>query len=136
MFEHAARDEEVRGLATTRADVERLWDVCQIPDYRKISPAAHAELVATLYGFLARHGKFPPTGLPNRSRWQIIPTATSIRSPRVLRIFGRGLSRPIGRIGSTIPSIGRMSRARSRIGFLMRCTSDWRSGLSIVAPAY
>ena len=60
VFEHAARDEEVRGLATTRADVERLWDVCQIPDYRKISPAAHAELVATLYGFLARHGRISP----------------------------------------------------------------------------
>jgi ATP-dependent RNA helicase SUPV3L1/SUV3 len=57
VFEHAARDEEVRALAKTRAAIERLWDVCQIPDYRKISPAAHAELVATLYGFLLREGK-------------------------------------------------------------------------------
>ena len=31
--------------------IERLWDVCQIPDYRKISPAAHAELVTTSMAF-------------------------------------------------------------------------------------
>ena len=52
-----ARDEEVRALASSRAAIARLWDVCQIPDYRKISPAAHAELVATLYGFLLREGR-------------------------------------------------------------------------------
>jgi ATP-dependent RNA helicase SUPV3L1/SUV3 len=57
VFEHAARDEEVRALAGGRAAIARLWDVCQIPDYRKISPAAHAELVATLYGFLLREGR-------------------------------------------------------------------------------
>jgi len=59
VFEHAARDEEVRTLASGRAAIARLWDVCQIPDYRKISPAAHAELVATLYGFLLREGRIP-----------------------------------------------------------------------------
>jgi ATP-dependent RNA helicase SUPV3L1/SUV3 len=57
VLEHAARDEEVRSLATGRAAIERLWDVCQIPDYRKISPATHAELAVTLYGFLLREGR-------------------------------------------------------------------------------
>ena len=57
VLEHAARDEEVRALATGRAAIERLWDVCQIPDYRKISPATHAELAVTLYGFLLREGR-------------------------------------------------------------------------------
>src|SRR5207244_8766845 len=33
-----------------------LWDVCQVPDYRKISPATHAELATTLYSFLMREG--------------------------------------------------------------------------------
>src|ERR1700739_3862872 len=33
VLDHAAREDEVRALTTTRADVERLWDVCQIPDY-------------------------------------------------------------------------------------------------------
>src|ERR1700736_729381 len=36
-----------------------LWDACQIPDYRKIAPAAHAELVTTLFGFLMHRGRIP-----------------------------------------------------------------------------
>jgi ATP-dependent RNA helicase SUPV3L1/SUV3 len=56
VLDHAARDDNVRAFTRTRADVERLWDVCQLPDYRKIAPANHAELVVTLYGFLQRDG--------------------------------------------------------------------------------
>ncbi len=59
VLEHAARDDDIRLLAKTRAAVERLWDVCQVPDYRKISPATHAELATTLYGFLMREGTIP-----------------------------------------------------------------------------
>src|SRR5882762_3382612 len=57
VLDHAAREDEVRQLAQTREAIERLWEVCQVPDYRKISPAAHAELVMTLFGFLMREGK-------------------------------------------------------------------------------
>ncbi|MFZ1104339.1 MAG: helicase-related protein, partial [Hyphomicrobiaceae bacterium] len=39
-------------LATNPEAVARLWDVCQVPDYRKISAQDHAEMVATLYRFL------------------------------------------------------------------------------------
>ena len=59
VLEHAARDEDVRALAVKPAAVERLWDACQVPDYRKIAPATHAELVVTLYGFLMREGNIP-----------------------------------------------------------------------------
>jgi ATP-dependent RNA helicase SUPV3L1/SUV3 len=59
VLDHAARDTEVRDMAQGAAAVERLWDACQIPDYRKIAPAAHAELVTTLFGFLMRSGKIP-----------------------------------------------------------------------------
>jgi len=59
VLEHASRDDDIRLLAKTRAAVERLWDVCQVPDYRKISPATHAELATTLYGFLMREGTIP-----------------------------------------------------------------------------
>src|SRR5262244_1424687 len=59
VLEHAARDDDVRKMARTPADVERLWDVCQVPDYRKIAPATHAELVTTLYGFLMREARIP-----------------------------------------------------------------------------
>ncbi|MCC2095824.1 MAG: helicase, partial [Hyphomicrobiales bacterium] len=54
-----ARDEGVQRNAKTRADIGRLWDACQIPDYRKVSPAAHADLVLTLFGFIVRAGRVP-----------------------------------------------------------------------------
>jgi ATP-dependent RNA helicase SUPV3L1/SUV3 len=59
VLEHAARDEDVRSLARNPADIARLWDACQVPDYRKIAPATHAEMVVTLYGFLMREGNIP-----------------------------------------------------------------------------
>lgn len=59
VLDHASRDEDVRELAQGPAAVERLWETCQIPDYRKVAPAAHAELVTTVYGFLMRQGRIP-----------------------------------------------------------------------------
>ncbi|MFZ5736516.1 MAG: helicase-related protein [Pseudomonadota bacterium] len=59
VLDHVARDGEVRGIAQGKGAVERLWDVCQVPDYRKIAPAAHAELVITLYRFLMQKGRIP-----------------------------------------------------------------------------
>src|SRR6187402_2045205 len=59
VLDHAARDADVRDIAHGKDAVERLWEACQVPDYRKLSPAAHAELVTTLYGFLMRKGCIP-----------------------------------------------------------------------------
>ena len=59
VLDHAARDAEVRDLAHGADAVERLWDACAIPDYRKISPAAHAELVTGIFGDLMRRGRIP-----------------------------------------------------------------------------
>jgi ATP-dependent RNA helicase SUPV3L1/SUV3 len=59
VLEIAARDDKVKRETKTRADVARLWDACQIPDYRKLSPAAHAELVLSIYGFVVRAGHIP-----------------------------------------------------------------------------
>lgn len=59
VLDHASRDPDVRDMAVGAAAVERLWDACLIPDYRKLSPAAHAELVTTLFGFLMRKGRIP-----------------------------------------------------------------------------
>ena len=59
VLDHAARDPDVREMATTAAAVERLWDACLVPDYRRLAPSAHAELVTTLYGFLMRKGRIP-----------------------------------------------------------------------------
>jgi ATP-dependent RNA helicase SUPV3L1/SUV3 len=51
-LENVSADPGVAALATNPEAVARLWDVCQVPDYRKISSQDHAELVATLYRFL------------------------------------------------------------------------------------
>ena len=59
VLDHAARDGDVRDMAHGAAAVERLWETCQIPDYRKIAPAAHAELVTTLFDFLMKKGRIP-----------------------------------------------------------------------------
>ena len=51
-LEALARDHATRDLATSKKDVERLWDVCQIPDYRNISNSEHASIVSRIYQFL------------------------------------------------------------------------------------
>src|SRR5215203_423331 len=58
-LEHVAREDDIRGFARSPAAVQRLWDVCQVPDYRKVSPAGHADLVGTLYRFLMKDGAVP-----------------------------------------------------------------------------
>ena len=55
-LELVSRDEEIRALARGHERVERLWDACQVPDYRKVSPMAHADLVATLFRALMQEG--------------------------------------------------------------------------------
>lgn len=59
VLDHAARDPDVRDMAVGKAAVEKLWDACQIPDYRRIAPAAHAELVVTIFNFLMQRGRIP-----------------------------------------------------------------------------
>ena len=51
-LETLAADRQIAEIAASASAVAKLWEVCQVPDYRKISSQNHAELVATLYGFL------------------------------------------------------------------------------------
>jgi ATP-dependent RNA helicase SUPV3L1/SUV3 len=51
-LETVSMDREVTDLVRGPASVVLLWDVCQIPDYRKISSQSHADLVATVFKFL------------------------------------------------------------------------------------
>jgi ATP-dependent RNA helicase SUPV3L1/SUV3 len=59
VLEILAHDDDVRRQAATPADIGRLWEACQIPDYRKVSPAAHAELARTVFTFIVRRGRIP-----------------------------------------------------------------------------
>jgi ATP-dependent RNA helicase SUPV3L1/SUV3 len=56
VLERVSKDGAVAGLAGAPAQVALLWQVCQIPDYRKIAPANHAELVSAIFSYLARDG--------------------------------------------------------------------------------
>ncbi|WP_425089393.1 helicase-related protein [Stappia sp.] len=58
-FDHAVRDEAIRRVASSPERVRLLWDVCQVPDYRKIAPANHADLIAGIYAHLTRDGVVP-----------------------------------------------------------------------------
>ena len=59
-LEAVARDDEVMALAGLPGAVEKLWDVCQIPDYRKISHQNHAELVADIYKAISSEAQTIP----------------------------------------------------------------------------
>jgi ATP-dependent RNA helicase SUPV3L1/SUV3 len=55
-----ARDGDTSALAGTRQGVRLLWEVCQIPDFRKIMSEQHARLLAQLYRHLrGRDGRLP-----------------------------------------------------------------------------
>ena len=59
-LEAVCRDDDVVSSATNAAQIERLWEVCQIPDYRKISSQNHADLVIQLYKYLSQEdGRLP-----------------------------------------------------------------------------
>ena len=47
-LEAMCRDSSIVKLIKTAKDVKRAWEVCQVPDYRNISPAEHAHLVGRI----------------------------------------------------------------------------------------
>lgn len=55
-LDQLSKDEQVRKLATSRERVKLLWEACALPDYRRIAPAQHADIVAQIFFDLARRG--------------------------------------------------------------------------------
>ncbi|NKM25792.1 helicase-related protein [Rhizobium laguerreae] len=55
-LEQLSRYPEVIDLADRPARVEKLWEACALPDYRRITPAQHADLISTLFSDLVRYG--------------------------------------------------------------------------------
>ncbi len=55
-LEYLSRYPEIRDTANTPARVEKLWEACALPDYRRIAPAQHADLISTLFSDLVRFG--------------------------------------------------------------------------------
>ncbi len=50
---------EVAARISGAQDVQQLWDICRIPDFRGISRGEHAGLLAKLHGFLHEFGRVP-----------------------------------------------------------------------------
>jgi ATP-dependent RNA helicase SUPV3L1/SUV3 len=55
-LEQLSRYPEIIDQATGAQRVEKLWEACALPDYRRITPAQHADLIATLFSDLVRYG--------------------------------------------------------------------------------
>ncbi|WP_275791213.1 helicase-related protein [Pararhizobium gei] len=55
-LDYLSRYPEVISVATTPERVEKLWEACALPDYRRITPAQHADLISTIYADLVRRG--------------------------------------------------------------------------------
>ncbi len=55
-LEYLGRYPEIIDVTTTAERVERLWEACALPDYRRIAPAQHADLISTLYFDLVKRG--------------------------------------------------------------------------------
>lgn len=52
-----ARDPGIIERASGRDAVELLWETCQLPDYRNITGTEHANLVATIFRYVADTGR-------------------------------------------------------------------------------
>ncbi|MCF6321303.1 MAG: helicase [Rhizobiaceae bacterium] len=65
------RDEEIREQCTgedAQNNVRLLWEICRIPDYRKISPAAHSEILARVFMDVARGGHINEDWFANQTK--------------------------------------------------------------------
>ena len=67
-LEALSRDEEIADKVNRPERVKRLWEVCRLPDYRKIAPAQHAQLVGEIFGFVADGGVVPDDWIAGQVR--------------------------------------------------------------------
>ena len=58
-----ARDEEIRALTPAPAALRLLWQACQLPDFRKLTPDEHTRLVGQIFRHLISEEGVLPGGL-------------------------------------------------------------------------
>lgn len=56
-----AHEPQIMTAATGRARTRMLWDVCQIPDFRKIGERSHAQLCSRVFSLLVEQRRLPAT---------------------------------------------------------------------------
>ena len=78
----SSNDETVIRRARDRANLMRLWEACQTPDFRKTTQDEHTRLIGGLFAAPdpGRTGACRRTGCTASSRPSTAPTATSTRS--------------------------------------------------------
>ncbi len=54
-----SRDSSIRSGLARRAEVRLLWEVCQVPDFRRLADDSHVGLCARLFGLLAAGARVP-----------------------------------------------------------------------------
>jgi len=54
-----SEDEELLAKLATRQEIARFWEICQLPDFRKLSTDEHVKLVKSFALFLANGGVIP-----------------------------------------------------------------------------
>jgi len=59
-LDRLSNDPDIIDITNSSERVKLLWDVVKTPDYRKISPASHAEILSQVYLDVAREGKINP----------------------------------------------------------------------------
>ena len=119
------RDGDVMDRAATPDMVRLLWDVCQIPDFRKIMPDHHTSFLRQVYLHLAGEGG------------QLDETWVKTQIDRLTSTAG-DIDALTGRLadirtwtyishretGSRTPHTGKRGQARSKTHFPMHCTRD------------
>jgi ATP-dependent RNA helicase SUPV3L1/SUV3 len=95
---HLASDPDVAALATSRSAVQRLWEVCQLPDFRKLSADEHARMIRTLYLFrMGEPGYVPDDWMARQiARLDVVEGDVSTLSGRLaqIRTFTYAAHRP------------------------------------------
>lgn len=61
VLEALLREDNVRERASSPERIRLLWDVAQVPDFRKLKPEHHARLMAQVYGHLTQNGHHLPS---------------------------------------------------------------------------
>ncbi len=60
--------DDIREVARGHRATELLWDVCQIPDFRKLGDGSHTRLCARLFLDLLKHRRIPPAWMEGQLR--------------------------------------------------------------------
>ena len=51
-LETLCKDPDVQMMARDVTSLQRLWEVCQLPDYRNVSPQQHADIIAAIFKYI------------------------------------------------------------------------------------